>query len=356
MAKKLPKDNFNMNWGFLSKYRTELMGIAIIWVVLYHGNEYGMILPSSLNIVNFVLEKGRGGVDIFLLLSGLGLYYSFSKDSNIKSFYKKRVLRVIIPYLLIATPFWVLQDLILEFNIAGFIKNITLVSFWSDGYTRLWYFALLLPLYAIFPLIYKWLFQSKIANNVIRTIFLIAIVVVGNCLIRYLLPDYYGKVEIALTRIPVFIIGIFLGSYAKREKRIEAGEIVLLLLVYSYRMYTYEYSISGMSVRYWYISLALAVCIFGGYFCRKWRLFFGKSVGLFVIAGKFSLELYITHVWVRNLFGKVNINFTINGVDWNRYGILEYMLIIAVSCALTFIFVLLERWSAFSRKREPHIL
>lgn len=45
------------HWGLLSKYRTKLMGIAIIWIVLYHGNEIGMILPKPLEIINFVLEK-----------------------------------------------------------------------------------------------------------------------------------------------------------------------------------------------------------------------------------------------------------------------------------------------------------
>ena len=64
MDKSLCKEDANMNWNFLSKYRTQLMGIAIIWVVLYHGNEYGMILPRPLNIVNFVLEKVDRGIQI----------------------------------------------------------------------------------------------------------------------------------------------------------------------------------------------------------------------------------------------------------------------------------------------------
>lgn len=339
-----------MNWNFLSKYRAQLMGIAIIWVVLYHGNEYGMILPRPLDLVNFFLEKGRGGVDVFLLLSGLGLYYSFSKNSNIKKFYKKRVVRVVIPYLLIATPFWILQDLILDFNIISFIKNITLVSFWSEGYTRLWYFALLLPLYLLFPLIYKWIFKDENSNNAIRAFILIGIVVALNCFIRYLWSDYYDQVEIALTRIPVFIIGVLLGKYAKEEKRIEVGEIVLIILVYSYRMYTYEYDISGMTVRYWYITLALVVCFVGAYFIEKWRKIFGNDIRLLVIAGKYSLELYIIHVWIRNLFGRVDLNFVINGIDWNRYGILEYFMIIAVSCVLTMFFALIENRLIFKER------
>lgn len=93
------------HWGLLSKYRTKLMGIAIIWIMLYHGNEIGMILPEPLEIINFVLEKGRGGVEIFLFLSGLGLYYSYSKNPDMKRFYRRRIVRVIFPYLLISLLF-----------------------------------------------------------------------------------------------------------------------------------------------------------------------------------------------------------------------------------------------------------
>lgn len=50
------------------------MGLAILWVMFFH---------SSIKIDNFILNVlkiiGYGGVDIFLMISGLGLYYAYKK-------------------------------------------------------------------------------------------------------------------------------------------------------------------------------------------------------------------------------------------------------------------------------------
>lgn len=99
-------------WGLLSKYRVELMGFSTIWIILFHGYRNNMIFPGKLNILNFIFSKGDCGVEIFLLLSGLGLYYSFSKNPDLSCFYKNRIKRVILPYLLVSGGFWVGQDLI----------------------------------------------------------------------------------------------------------------------------------------------------------------------------------------------------------------------------------------------------
>ena len=50
------------------------MGFAISWIIVYHY--YLVIQPINLSV--FPVRIGYGGVDIFLLLSGLGLYYSYT--------------------------------------------------------------------------------------------------------------------------------------------------------------------------------------------------------------------------------------------------------------------------------------
>ena len=58
----------------ISKYRTSLMGLSMIWVMLFH-------LPISLSFFNPIKSIGYLGVDIFLFLSSYGLYYGFKKDN-----------------------------------------------------------------------------------------------------------------------------------------------------------------------------------------------------------------------------------------------------------------------------------
>ena len=77
-------------YNILSKYRTELMGIAILWVMFFH-----LSIDINNRILNLIKTIGYGGVDIFLMISGLGLYYAYKKNNNIKLFYKRRLLRLL---------------------------------------------------------------------------------------------------------------------------------------------------------------------------------------------------------------------------------------------------------------------
>ncbi|WP_438495323.1 hypothetical protein [Paenibacillus sp. IHBB 3054] len=58
-----------LNYKLISTYRTQLMGLAILWVVLYHST----INVSSVPVLGTLQAYGYGGVDIFLLVSGLGV-------------------------------------------------------------------------------------------------------------------------------------------------------------------------------------------------------------------------------------------------------------------------------------------
>ena len=69
-----------LNWGLLSKYRMELFGVAAIMIMIFHCQVL-MVLPGWFSLINAHLNSG---VEIFLLLSGMGLYYSFSKNNNYK--------------------------------------------------------------------------------------------------------------------------------------------------------------------------------------------------------------------------------------------------------------------------------
>ena len=59
--------------SLLSSYRGALMGVAIIWVMLYHLGDI------DVSVISVIFGVGYGGVDIFLFLSGFGLYFSLSK-------------------------------------------------------------------------------------------------------------------------------------------------------------------------------------------------------------------------------------------------------------------------------------
>lgn len=58
--------------GLLSRYRSELMGLAMLWVMLFHAYRLRFGVPP----LDGFKAAGFAGVDIFLLLSGMGPHIS----------------------------------------------------------------------------------------------------------------------------------------------------------------------------------------------------------------------------------------------------------------------------------------
>ena len=66
----------------ISTYRSELMGWAIVWIMMLHFT-FTQIKP-----LGFLAQYGFAGVDIFMLVSGFGLFFSLEKNSHIIHFIK----------------------------------------------------------------------------------------------------------------------------------------------------------------------------------------------------------------------------------------------------------------------------
>ena len=64
-----------VNLGDLSRYRTELMGLSALLILLCHSSSY-VDMPQ---VMVYVLSAANIGVDLFLFLSGMGMWFSLSK-------------------------------------------------------------------------------------------------------------------------------------------------------------------------------------------------------------------------------------------------------------------------------------
>ena len=137
----------------ISESRGILMGVATLIVAFFHCYSYNFykVMPTEFlgSIFMFLRKMGNIGVDIFLFLSAIGLFFSFSKNSNLKDFYKKRVLRIVPSILIVATVYYLYKKV----SISAFIKNVLLVSFYINGNRDFWYFSLVILLLFDFPFI-----------------------------------------------------------------------------------------------------------------------------------------------------------------------------------------------------------
>lgn len=178
----------------LSKFRTELMGFAMLLVVWHH-------LPISIDNALYSIFKDNAGfgVDIFVLLSGMGLYYSASKYFNIRDYFKKRVIRIFPIY-----AFVILCVLLLKgtFDFQRYVLLTTTIGYWTQGICFDWFIPNLILMYILFPLFYK-IIEKKMLYGILITILVWGVI--------FCLPD--GATFQALYRFPIFFLGVIIGKY-----------------------------------------------------------------------------------------------------------------------------------------------
>ena len=207
------------------------MGIGILGVMFAHCLEWGNV--SGLIALVFKPFNGLVFTEGFLFLSGFGLYYSFSKNDELKGFYRKRVNRLLIPFVLISLPFYLERMIYYERPFGEFLLNITSLRFWLLGNDGMWYISVSLLLYMIFPLMYIFIFskgellQAKVST---RTILLLAAFAGIVFFLYYVFPDYYRLTEIGILQIPAFVVGIYFGYFAKKGLHFRNDFLFIVLL------------------------------------------------------------------------------------------------------------------------------
>ena len=73
------KERLSFNLNDISVYKNEIYGVAIIWIMLFHAMDilelsYSKSFPV-LAIVDNIIGYGNMGVEVFLLCSGICLYF-----------------------------------------------------------------------------------------------------------------------------------------------------------------------------------------------------------------------------------------------------------------------------------------
>lgn len=315
-----------MNWNLISKYRDQLFGIAILSIMIFH---YSMDFNKTLNPERFLFRAiywsdlyfSAVGVEIFAALSGMGLYYSFSKDQNISHFYIRRIKRLLIPYLIVAIPFWYIRDIfILNRGFTRMIKDLCFVTFFTDGVTTFWYILFSIVMYALFPIIYHLLNTKKFLNTKKYRWMHFVLLIIGACTlsgcIYYLNENLYWNIYLAVTRIPVFIFGCFFAKYIK-EGKTSPFIIWVLLAIFGFfiRAFLLQMQMPNFLWQYvlWFMMIGIVpflIIILDKVLKYHW---IHTTLGH---VGRLSLELYMIHIAVRNLYNTLKLTMDKLGIIW----------------------------------------
>ena len=304
---------YKLNFGSFSYYRNAIYGFAALWIVVFHG-----VLLSNINdefdpairLIRDAIDMGNIGVDVFVFLSGICLYFSYSKKPKLSSFYYKRFVRVYIPYLIMALPY------IIYFYVAGVIdlpmvfKTIFTVNTWTGEVDPIdfWYISAILVFYLLYPLIYRFIFRENKAGKMSqaraefwRMIILVVISFAVSVTIYYTLPDVYNVISRVLSRFTVFIIGTYIGKLVKEKKPFHEAFLILSVVILAGAFPLYECNIlEGVWSRYYGSLTGMAlVFLLSQFFILTAEL---KIDRFFAFFGPFSLEIYVLSIIARRIY------------------------------------------------------
>ncbi|MGM7268130.1 acyltransferase family protein [Erysipelothrix rhusiopathiae] len=289
-----------LTWGMLSKYRSQLYGFTIIWIVLFHIWEtFSKQINYNWVLVNMI-KRGNMGVDLFLILSGVSLYFSMKNKpgQSLQDFYKRRFSRLIKIYLFVCIPFFLMMLVTGNYSLDLFLRQ---TFFLNENVSSFWFLLIIAICYLIYPVVYRIIEANK--KNLIYLIILIY--TLGLMGFLYINRDAYNYYEILLSRIPIFLFGATLGDLVYKNKKIPSWVLVVSLLILvslgpinlTISKITYFRVFSKILTRYMLGVQAFAVIVFFVLiiqYLTDTRIF--KNLGKL---GSITLEIYVVHIILR---------------------------------------------------------
>ena len=240
----MTKTRKTFNLFSISEARNVIFGIATLWIGLFHSDFLSLEPYTNNKVLIDIFKTFRGtgnvGVDMFLFLSGVGLFFSFTKDSHVLSFWKKRLMRVLPSAFLIAVFYFSVRYVNgrCTSGLLYYLSRITFTYFFIKGERVFWFISLILVLYIAFPVFYKIIEKFRLWGM----LGLVVAIVGFTFLLRAVAPGFYTMWEVALCRVPVFVIGIWAGKFVMEKKEIAKGWlwgffailVVFMTLIYFY--------------------------------------------------------------------------------------------------------------------------
>lgn len=276
----------------ISRFRGELMGAAMLFIILFHVS-----LPRN-DAFYGLRRMGNVGVDMFLFLSGIGLWFSWAKNPSARQFFFRRYLRIYPAWLIIACLYyiprfhggnlWAWIDLVGEIGINW--------NFWRYDELAFWYIPATMTLYLFAPAymqlikrhpIYRWLPVAMITWCI---------------LVQYVTPIHQavGHLEIFWSRVPIFFIGINMGEMVRQKQTLDGASIWMIYLMFAMTLASsifLEQARHGMFPlfveRMLYIPLTITTILILNRIFRRTPGWLNRC---FMLTGALSLEAYLIHI------------------------------------------------------------
>ena len=190
----------------ISRYKTHMMGLAVMIVV------YGHLLYYHGNLINYEDNHWTewytlGSVEMFIFLSGFGIYQSLLRNRDAGRFYVKRLGRLLPAYLPVMIAWCGVNLLKGRMRVGEAVGNLTAMGWWfQTGNQFNWYVPATLILYLISPLLFDCIQKKKTGWG-------FAALIILN------IAGWRSNLLMAVSRFPTYLLGMWFGKqYAEKKE------------------------------------------------------------------------------------------------------------------------------------------
>lgn len=287
----------------ISRHRAAIMGIAMICIILFHVG-----VPRN-DAFYGVCRMGNIGVDIFLFLSGIGLWYSWTREPSERqtffrrwlTFYWRRLRRVYPAWIIVSAAFYIPRFMARDSHSAAewadlFGDVLLNWDFWLNDELTFWYIPATMMLYIFAPPYMALIRRLPDCRWLVVAAFMWCIIV------QYVTPIHnaVGHIEIFWSRVPVFFLGINIASGVKADRTLHRHMLWLIILLFAMSLSACVWLEQMRHGRFplfvermLYIPLAVSFVLLLTQLLNRTPRSFNKAM---IWVGGISLETYLLHI------------------------------------------------------------
>lgn len=286
---------------------------SLLLIFLYHfmveieAGDWFYLSAVGISYENQNLHMAKVGVTLFFMISGFGLMHSNRQNFDGKTYWKKRFIRILIPYYVVfglvflgrkimtsgsvweeSIPIW--HFLFTLLGLDGYLKEFG-VSTYHLGVGE-WFIGCLILMYLVFPLLRKALLKKADL-----TIFLAAVIyLIYVFFYRGIVPSHYAFV----IKLYEFFLGMYLAVRLEKTSEKQALIFGVLALVLLFLPWTLP-----LKSDYRNTIFCLLVFLFV-FHMENTRVL--KNICKNKMVGKlsqYSYEIFLVHHWVIILMNRI---------------------------------------------------
>lgn len=211
----------------MSRYESDVLNIMQCIAVLTVVASHSILTPPPSLFWQYVLKFiGSFFMAIFMLLSGYLFFHS--RYSNFLDHIKKKASRLLVPYIIISSPFFLPRVLLnnfnsvkIQFSCSAFLNN--LIYPWDNVITQFWFLPTLFLLFLIAPIL-------KYSNNSIVDACWLIVGVLAHCYSLFSDIKIFNITGVLFYMV-YFILGYMIAKYKAVLQRFVYYDYQTLIII-----------------------------------------------------------------------------------------------------------------------------